>query len=240
MASGNSTWHVAKRIKGFSKQQICVCGLRAPSRAHLVWNCDALTPVSVLGQLPRTRAGERLLAAEISEFPPAAGGDSWSAAATALAHRLDVILLSAGRDLRSDVLIATDGSSKHQVGAAAAVHGTAAFAATDDCEDQMPFTCELKALRLVSSAFLQLTVPTNRCLCVLTDCQGALKALNNPLQCQLPLLAAEVSRNLASARARGYRISLAWIPSHGKQSNWKPPVNWQFSAEDCRALNPPC
>ena len=101
----------------------------------------------------------------------------------------------------------------------------------------MPFTCELKALRLVSSAFLQLTVPTNRCLCVLTDCQGALKALNNPLQCQLPLLAAEVSRNLASARARGYRISLAWIPSHGKQSNWKPPVNWQFSAEECRALN---
>ena len=237
VASGNSTWHVAKRIKGFSKQQICVCGMRAPSRAHLTWNCDALTPVSVLGQLPRTRAGERLLAAAISEFPPAAGGDSWSIAATALAHRLDVILLAADNNLRSDVLIATDGSSKHQVGAAAAVHGTAAFAATDDCEDQMPFTCELKALRLVSSAFLRLTAPTNCCLCVLTDCQGALKALNNPLQCQLPLLAAEVSRNLASARARGYRISLAWIPSHGKQPSWKPPVNWQFSATECRALN---
>lgn len=72
---------------------------------------------------------------------------------------------------------------------------------------------------------------------MLTDCQGALKALNNPLQCQLPLLAAEVSRNLASARARGYRISLAWIPSHGKQPSWKPPVNWQFSATECRALN---
>ena len=230
VASGNSTWHIAKRIKGFSQQQICMCGLRAPSRAHLTWNCDALTPVSVLGQLPCTRVGERLFAAEIQEFPPAVGGDSWSDAATALARRLDDIVPSPQGDARHEILLATDGSSKHQVGAAAVVHDNAVFVATDDSEDQLPFTCELKALRLLSAALLRTKADADCRFCVLTDCLGALKALDNPLQCVLPLLAAEVSRNLQSARARGRRISLAWIPSHGKQENWLPPTTWPFPA----------
>ncbi|CAE6949991.1 unnamed protein product [Symbiodinium sp. CCMP2592] len=237
VASGNSTWHVAKRIQGFTQPQVCPCGLRAPSRAHLTWNCDVLTPVSILGQLPRTRAGERLFAAEVPEFPPAVGGDPWSDAAAALARRLDDVTLSAPENGCGDVLLATDGSSKHQVGSAAVVHGDAHFVATDNNEDQMPFTCELKALRLVSAALLQVTVIAGRRFCVLSDCQGALDALEDPLQCALPLLAAEVSRNLQSARALGHQVDLAWIPSHGKQQSWKPPASWIFSVPVCRALN---
>ena len=72
---------------------------------------------------------------------------------------------------------------------------------------------------------------------MLTDSQGALQAIANPLTCQLPLLAAEITRNLETIKARGWQISLAWIPSHGKQVRWLSPKDWQCSAGQCRALN---
>ena len=229
-ASGGSCWHVAKRVPGYQHPLRCVCGLEAPSRAHLAWNCDALTPIQAIAELPRARAGERLFAAEIPDFPPATGEREWQMAADQLASHLETLA-------HGDILIATDGSSKHHVGASAVAVEGFSFTTFDSHEDQTPFICELKALRTLAGALARVTKPVTGSACILTDCQGALQAIANPLNCQLPLLARDIARDFDAARAKGWRLSLAWIPSHGKIPNWQPPHSWSYSAQACRNLN---
>ena len=239
VAMGGSGWHVAKKIPERRAPLTCACGLEAPSRPHLTWNCDALTPLAVLAQLPNTRAGERLFAAEVPDYPPAMGQEPRSVQAPALATHLDAAFEHLVRIQAEEhgLLLATDGSSKCDVGASAVVTSDAVFTTSDDSEDQSAFTCELKALQLLSCALLQLTSFSRRRLFVLCDCQSALAAVDRPTHCALPLLAAEVARNFASVRALGLEIEFAWIPSHGKQTSWRPPGEWSATAQACRLLN---
>ena len=239
VATGGSGWHVAKKIPERRAPLTCACGLEAPSRPHLTWNCDALTPLAVLAQLPDTRAGERLFAAEVPDYPPAMGQEPRSVQAPALATHLDEAFEHLVRIQAEEhgLLLATDGSSKCDVGASAVVTCDAVFTTSDDSEDQSAFTCELKALQLLSCALLQLTSFSRRRLFVLSDCQSALAAVARPTHCTLPLLAAEVARNFASVRALGLEIEFAWIPSHGKQTTWRPPGEWSVTAQACRLLN---
>ena len=89
----------------------CMCGLVFPSRPHLVWNCPVTADLRCDIIPPQNRVEERLFARCISEMPaPPPVPDNQ------VFNSLCESILCIGQQT-SVVHIATDGSSKHNVGA---------------------------------------------------------------------------------------------------------------------------
>ena len=89
----------------------CLCGQLHPSRPHLVWSC---THTASLGQgiaLPTDRAAERLFARQVPQQPPAPVALDLDGFLEELTEELLPLLT------HSTLFVATDGSSKQDVGA---------------------------------------------------------------------------------------------------------------------------
>ena len=72
-------------------------------------------------------------------------------------------------------------------------------------------------------------------LYVLVDCQAALQALQRPSDCCLNALAVDIVRMQSDVRRHGLRVTLHWVPSHGKHVTWCSPN--RLSVGLCRDLN---
>ncbi|CAE7276857.1 PDE9A [Symbiodinium sp. CCMP2592] len=233
LGSGGSIWYHCKRLDVSSPDTTaCVCGLLQPSRAHLTWCCTSTTELRQSLALPSTRAGERLFAAEISEYPAAPAASDFED----LLQRMVTHLRSFAK-VDERLLIATDGSTKFDVGGCAVVFGSGdgTFVFGDACEDQSAFRCELLTLTTLFEAISYAHLDPGCQIGILVDCNSALQAVSDPGVCSMPLLAHKAARLLRDVCAGGLDLRLSWTPAHGRRPNWTAP--WGLTAARCRDLN---
>ena len=142
----------------------------------------------------------------------------------------------AASEHQTDLLLATDGSSEHGIGASAVVCDSPymEMAGADSSEDQTPFRMELLAILGVLDA-LELSAHPPRHVTILVDCESAMKTICCPGASKYCTLAAKAHRAGAAARRRGITWQLTWVPSHGKKPGWTPRSPLQ--AATCRSLN---
>ncbi|CAE7329637.1 unnamed protein product [Symbiodinium sp. CCMP2592] len=233
LGSGGSIWYHCKRLEMSSPDTTaCVCGLLQPSRAHLTWCCASTTGLRQGLAPPSTRAGERLFAAEISEYPAApAASDFENTLQSIVAHLRNFATVG------ERLLIATDGSAKFDVGGCAVIFGSGdgTFVFGDACEDQSAFRCELLTLTTLFEAISRAQLAPGCQVGILVDCSSALQAVAQPEACSMPLLAHKAARLLRDVRAGGLDLKLSWTPAHGRRPNWTAP--WGLTADRCRDLN---
>ena len=228
LGAGNSCWfyNAGGNYEEHHSRWQCLCGLRRPSRAHLLWACDKTAHLRTGLRAPRDRCEERLLLLGVPEQPPAPAALDPGGFFEDLVEEIVVQL-----QLNPAVLfLATDGSEHLDVGSyAVAVHPggyTAALGNND--EDQAAFKQELMGFCMAATALraaVSATGWTGRAVFVL-DCQSALQVvllkglrfnylLKLVEQVRLPL------RDLASV---GVQLQYVWVPSHGKKPNWCAPL----------------
>ena len=235
LPSGGSFWscHFGQFLLPNDPKSKCMCGLVFPSRAHLVWNCPVTAVLRHNIIPPQNRVEERLFARCISEMPapPPVRDD----------HVFDSLcdsLLCIGHQQQL-VHVATDGSSKHNVGAwSIVIQGTThGFAGPLACEDQSSFRCEVEAFLVLLAAILA-CVGKPGCpetFVVLSDCQEAIRVVEGA-SCLSPLLAKRAHELLIEAKLGGVDIQIFWVPAHGRVvSSWIPPPT--LSDFECRQLN---
>ena len=235
LASGGSFWscNFGKRLLPNDPKSKCMCGLVFPSRPHLVWNCPVTADLRCDIIPPQNRVEERLFARCISEMPaPPPVPDNQ------VFNSLCESILCIGQQT-SVVHIATDGSSKHNVGAWSIVlqGNTHGFAGPLGCEDQSSFRCEVEAFLVLLAAILH-CVGRPGCpdtFVVLSDCQEAIRVVEGA-SCFSPLLAKRAHELLLEAKLGGVDIQICWVPAHGRVvSSWIPPPT--LSEHQCRELN---
>ncbi|CAE7827522.1 unnamed protein product [Symbiodinium sp. CCMP2592] len=233
LGSGGSIWYHCKRLEMSSPDTTaCVCGLLQPSRAHLTWCCASTTGLRQGLAPPSTRAGERLFAAEITEYPAApAASDFENILQSIVAHLRNFATVG------ERLLIATDGSAKFDVGGCAVIFGSGdgTFVFGDACEDQSAFRCELLTLTTLFEAISRAQLAPGCQVGILVDCSSALQAVAQPEACSMPLLAHKAARLLRDVSAGGLDLKLSWTPAHGRRPNWTAP--WGLTADRCRDLN---
>ena len=230
LACGGTGWHYSARHSLQGPVQ-CFCSKLWPSRAHLLWNCSHFAEERAELPPPVDRVEERLLGRPIPEYPPApeAGGQ-------ALLPQVLQLFEKAATENQFDLLLATDGSSEHGIGASAVVCDSPylEMAGADSSEDQTPFRMEILAILGVLEA-LELSAHPPRHVTILVDCESAMKAICCPGTSKYCTLAAEAQRAGAAARRGGITWQLTWVPSHGKKPGWTP--KYPLQAATCRSLN---
>ena len=126
-----------------------------PSQAHLTWVCVCPAMSDIRGniRLPTNRAEERLQVVAVPEFPPSTPG-------LAQDELIEEVAASLRRALEHhpEVMIATDGSSKEDIGGFGVVIHSSEYvhSSGDGSEDQDPFRQELLAIGLVFKALASL------------------------------------------------------------------------------------
>ena len=211
----------------------CICGKLRPSQAHLTWTCPATSDLRRNIRQPIDRAEERLLAIAVPEYPPATPGVAQEELVEEVAASLQ-----RGFENHPSLLIATDGSSKDDIGGFGVVIHTPehVHCSGDGSEDQDPFRQELLAIGLVFKALASLGLSQVRgSVCILSDCKAAMHSAFCGRSEALPRLAHSVWVDLCVARAHGFRVESLWVPAHGRHLRWKPPEG--FDADHLRELN---
>ena len=240
LAAGTSNWHF-NAGEGFEpnhERQFCACGKRQPSRPHLCWACEHFAPLRGDLSLPLDRGAERLFALPSGRLPPPPVVVDKASLEKDLSEAVS-------RHYNDRVLyLATDGSSKHAVGAMgfAVQRPTVTFAFGDDLEDQEPYRLEVTAigymLRALHTAVMSSTSARPwSCSQVffVVDCEAALKAIETGGGFNLAFVLVEIRALRQQLRGHGVCVELLWTPSHGKKPSWKPPEG--HCALRLRALN---
>ena len=124
-------------------------------------------------------------------------------------------------------------SSDQGVGACAIATAQRVFAVGDSREDQTPFKYEMFAILVLLRALMPILIPKTCKIFILTDCQAALSAI--PRLCCLPTWAQEAASLCEQLRSTGCHLLFQWVPSHGKQPEWRPCT--PLDASHCRFLN---
>ena len=225
LGAGNSCWFYNAGGNYEEHHWQCLCGLRRPSRAHLLWACDKTAHLRTGLRAPRDRCEERLLLLGVPEQPPAPAALDPGGFFEDLVEEIVVQL-----QLNPAVLfLATDGSEHLDVGSyAVAVHPggyTAALGNND--EDQAAFKQELLGFCMAATALraaVSATGWTGRAVFVL-DCQSALQVvLQKGLRFNYLLkLVEQVRLPLRDLASVGVQLQYVWVPSHGKKPNWCAP-----------------
>ena len=229
LATAGQAWFHAARLR-ITNEVACMCGKMWPSRAHLLWTCPALQEVRPVMPAPIDRVEERLCGAPLREFPPAPQVVMRSG------RSLSSMLQQAIAESPDAITLATDGSSRFDIGSYAIVSEKPPFcyADADEQEDQSPFRMELLALVMLFETLVKCdTLP--RLATVFVDCESALKALAAPGRCGIPLLAQRASDAIKGIRQQNICVSMHWVPSHGKRPGWCAPAG--YAADECRRLN---
>ena len=231
VATGATGWyHKARTHQSQESPTPCLCGKIEPSRPHIVWRCSGTQHLRENLEAPIDRVQERLFGHPILEYPPSPPGfpldDFYEEVADSLIRAFS----------RSQtVWIATDGSSKDDVGAASIVGEDFEHASGDGLEDQSAYRYELMAVLWLLRALWQHGSACAGSLHVLCDCQAVHSAIASPHRAQLSLAAGEAADILARLRLRGLQIALHWVPSHDTHLHWTPPEG--ICDSRARALN---
>ena len=231
-ATGGTGWHMAAKLQLPSNvPTTCLCGALNPSRPHLVWSCSHTEHMRQGISMPVDRAQERLFAAPLPQYPAAPPPPLGQAdVIDALSQRLAALAKAGGT-----IAVATDGSSDQGVGACAIATIHEAFVVGDGREDQTPFKYELLAILVLLRALMTILIPKTCKIFVLSDCQAALSAIQQPWNCCLPSWAHETASRCEQLRSAGCQLLFQWVPSHGKQPGWRPCC--PLDANQCRFLN---
>ena len=222
LATGGSWWHARPRFYPTGPAPSCLCGLSQPSRAHLLWVCPSTVTHRCNLNPPQNRAEERLFAILAEEEPPAP-------------RTTDCIVDQLSKQVREmcskheTLYVATDGSSRDNIGAAAIVISSAeddhnVFTQGLSGEDQSAYRAEVCAVRWLLIALSQVPLPPRQTfVSILIDCEAAMTAILSGGGCSCFLLVQDTRNRLRNLQARGWHIHLSWIPSHGKSSSrWRP------------------
>ena len=215
----------------------CLCGQLHPSRPHLVWSCTHTASLRQGIALPTDRAAERLFARQVPQQPPAPVALDLDGFLEELTEELLPLLT------HSKLFVATDGSSKQDVGAIGyALHTTGITLAVGDClEDQSPFRMELKAvhllLRAMCDAVRQSSTQSVNChqLWIVIDCEAVIRAVQGCQGFDYLLLLEQVRHSRRVLGELGIKADFVWTPSHGKKPLWAPPAG--LDGAHLRALN---
>ena len=227
LVTGCSTWWLQGKLR-LEAPLTCRCGLAEPSRPHLLWVCEAFRHLAPPG-VPLNRVEERLLAKVVPEMPAPPVVLAVDEFLDSLAE--EVLKLPAAPE---GFLLATDGSCVTEVSAVAF-----AFLGGDTCglgvpgEDQTPFKAEVQALLWLLEVLLRAGRPGD--YFVLVDCTAALFAARGKGHLRKLCDRFTVLWNLLETA--GVKVTLHWIPSHGKRApdGWRPPGS--FSEAQARLLN---
>ena len=179
LATGGSGWYHRHRIPTQRYAEVkCLCTLLWPSRPHLTWNCPRTAEHRRGLRGPTNRVEERLFGAPVPEYPAAPDGNQVPEMVQAMRTHFCLALTQDTDNL----LVATDGSHQHGVGACAvateSAHGT--FSAGDDAEDQSPFRFEMVALNALLQALPHGQLYHKSTVTILVDCQSALDSVQCP------------------------------------------------------------
>ncbi|CAE7685833.1 unnamed protein product [Symbiodinium sp. CCMP2592] len=231
VGTGATAWYHRCRLR-LAKDAVitCMCGKLTPSRPHVLWTCEATHLARAGLSPPADRVQERLFGYRILEFPaspPAFDMDDF--------YEEIGDYVTAGLRDQSSLWLATDGSSKDDVGAAAIVGSAFELATGDSLEDQCAFRYELMALLWLLRGLWRHCAACSGTLHVLCDCQAAIAVLDRPAGSDYEVMAAEAASLLQRLRGRGLEFRLHWIPSHDKKPQWVPPDGIQ--GPRARALN---
>ena len=223
VGAGASTWflNAGGNFDIQHERWKCLCGKPYPSQAHLTWVCPSMSDIRGNIRLPSDRAEERLQVAAVPEFPPATPGIAQDELIEEVAATLRQALKH-----HPEVIIATDGSSKEDIGGfGVVIHSPEhVHSSSDGSEDQDPFRQELLAIGLVFKALASLGLSQVRgSVCILSDCKAAMHSAFCGRSDALPGLAHSVWADLCIAEAHGFRVKSLWVPAHGRHLTWKPP-----------------
>ena len=215
----------------------CLCGLRKPSRVHLLWACEATAPLRAQLQLPVDRCEERLLLRGVPEEPP-------PPPALAPQELLDDLTYAVETQLAEDpavLFVASDGSEYQGVGAfSVVVHpGEFTCAMGNGDEDQSSFKQELLGFDFAAKAVCRAAAASQwaRRVVFVLDCQSALSVVQRQGEglCYLLKLVDSVKASLRALRDQGVAVTCVWVPSHGKRPRWQAPAG--LCGDLLRALN---
>ncbi|CAE7201710.1 pol [Symbiodinium sp. CCMP2592] len=202
LATGCSAWsHFPKaNLSIDDARATCMCGKKLPSRPHLGWNCDAVRHLRP-GLLPLDRAQERLFAVTTPEAPPPPAVAPMGDYINALQE-----MIQAAVQQSSHVLLATDGSEKHQLSSFAVVaeNVVRTVAGGVPGEDQTAFKAEVVALVL----FLEDSY----------DVYGCCGLSGRFVPPSWPGLQRRVQDLRASLHVH-WLLVFVWVPSHDKVSD---------------------
>ena len=101
LVTGCSAWHKARKLSQRHRGAdiVCLCGLKGPSRPHLIWSCAATAAERIGVSAPSNRVEARMLARVVPEVPPppvVGGYDNFiQELAAVFTHRLNGHLLLA-------------------------------------------------------------------------------------------------------------------------------------------------
>ncbi|CAE7488209.1 unnamed protein product [Symbiodinium sp. CCMP2592] len=227
LGAGSSCWHfnAGGNFDATHDRWRCLCGLRAPSRAHLLWNCEKTATLREGLQLPVDRCEERLLLRGAPEQPP-------PPPAVAPQECFDDLVEAIDTQLSLDpavLFVATDGSEDKKVGAfAVAVHpGDFVCALGTADEDQSPFKQELLGFELAAKAVLKVAARSlwARRVVFVLDCQSALTLVlqKGDSFCYYLKIVDSIKASLRALRGHGVAVTCVWVPSHGKRPGWHAP-----------------
>ena len=246
--TGGSYWHfnpvTCASVSDADPRARCLCGLSKPSRAHLTWACSGTAHLRQGLRPPSHRAEERLLAVDVGEYPPPPPETNLHKYQQDIKEALCIAFNEAAAcDVPSgnaEVLVATDGSSKFEVGSFSVVicnRGQhTVLAAGDSSEDQSSFRAECRAVAFVVQAACQLARDgVTGSLVMLVDCEAALTALEHPAQSALPILMREAKKDRDNAIRSGLAVISTWVPAHGRRPTWIAPRG--LTTAQCRSLN---
>ena len=229
LVTGCSAWYKTRKIQaGQAAEMVCLCGLKCPSRPHLLWSCPAtLVERNRIGvTAPVNRCEGRLLARVVPEFPLPPLVVDYDGYIDQLAALFQQRLTSS-----EHLIVATDGSVVDGVAAWAVVVDDAVCSLGVDAEDQTPHRAEVEALYAVYFALSRCSA--HGTVDILSDCQAAMSVSNGLGETKVL-----AKRFLDLKQTMQHRIAVTswWVPSHGKPapSGWTAPPCGEAVA---RALN---
>ena len=198
LASGGNYWHFTKKLGADS--DLCLCGLREPSRAHLAWVCDATHSTRAGLRMPRCRCEERLLAVPVRSWPPPPFVLDFNDFRTELVEALLTVI-----NLREEVFVACDGSSRDDVSAIGFYlpQADASLACGVPGEDGSPFKAELFAIDTLLRAFEISAASIVRHVVFIVDCEAAVQVFHGGFSQVLPALAFSVHHRGGEHFVRG-------------------------------------
>ena len=211
-------WHQFRRLARGDPKEQCLCGGRLPSRLYLWWSCPATGEFRTGIRSPADRCEERLGAVPLAECPappPCIWPEDIHSSLCAALRRAD--------DGSGLLGVATDGSSEHGVAAFAVIVPAAEFELPVPLpgQDQTPYRAEFEAVLLVCKCLIEVlrggALVTVRKIVIVLDCLSVVIAASGHCQAS-PLLAQRFANMLREIR-HSCEFDLAFVPSHGKQSN---------------------
>lgn len=235
-AAGTNFWSntYGMQLQDDDPRMLCMCGLRVPSRPHLVWSCSHTAPDRENIPGPAHRVEERILAKVTPEFPAA------PVEVDRNTHVNNILNAFTPTDDLPQVLhVAVDGSSKLDIGAWAIAfeHLPNAFVGGFCAEDQSPFRAEAEALLICLLVLFRLSqwlsFPSK--VVILCDCKPVIQLTQSSLP-KCALLAKTLAELLVQIKSGGINVQLHWVPAHGRSvPHWRPPAS--ASEALCRKLN---